>query len=100
MKRLSDHLTLYESEHQTAGCKLTHMFGVPMIAAVPFVIVGHPALGIVLLLLGCLLQYAGHRVFERNRPLLAKNPFDPLTYAAALVFVTQEWFGPLTGRGI
>lgn len=40
---------------------------------------------------GWALQFIGHFVFEKNRPMLFKDPKDPLTYCSALIFVSQEW---------
>jgi hypothetical protein len=36
-------------------------------------------------------------VFEKNKPMLFKDPKDPLTYCSALIFVAQEWLSLLNG---
>lgn len=98
MEAFQAHMDLYRREHRTLGCKITHMIGVPMIvASLPALLVDWP-LSIALFVIGWILQFAGHYVFEHNRPVLLANPKNPLTYFAAIVFVTDEYKRLLTGR--
>lgn len=92
------HMELYRREHRTLGCKVTHMFGVPMIvASIPTAFFNLPtAAG--LFTGGWALQFIGHYVFEKNRPVFLGNVLDPFTYAAAIVFVSEEWGKLLTGK--
>jgi uncharacterized membrane protein YGL010W len=98
MDNLQAHMELYRSQHRTLGCKITHMFGVPMIvASLPMVFFNWPAAA-GLFGLGWVLQFLGHGVFEKNRPVVLNNPLDPLTYIVAVIFVTEEWVKLLTGK--
>jgi uncharacterized membrane protein YGL010W len=76
------------------------MIGIPLIAASPLVGVFHWQTALAIFVVGWAFQLAGHRFFEHNRPVLAADPKNPLTYVAALVFVVQEWSRVLTGRGL
>jgi uncharacterized membrane protein YGL010W len=87
----------YRAHHRTVGCKITHLFGVPMIALSLPVLLFNRKLGAGLFLGGWALQFIGHFVFEKNRPMLFKDPTDPLTYCSALIFVAQEWLHLLRG---
>lgn len=140
-----DYLSKYRTGHQTIGCRITHMIGVPMIMAsiIAFALYVIPALqataliakyafsqsdpaifhflfaialpntlpdvltspiaitnlaaGIALFSVGWLLQFAGHVLFEKNSPLFLSNPFNPLSYTTAVIFIAQE-FGQLLTR--
>ncbi len=85
-----EHLHHYHSEHSTLGCKLTHMIGIPLIAMSFFVLPFSRKAFLRMQVGGWLLQFIGHFVFEKNKPVfMQKN--TPLTLGTALVFCTQEW---------
>ncbi len=76
------------------------MLGVPMIMAVlPMLLISWPA-SVVLFIVGWILQFVGHYVFEHNTPVLLANPKNPLTYFAAIAFVADEYRRLLTGRSL
>lgn len=81
----------YESNHTTPGCRITHMFGVPMIIlSVPVFFFNRKG-GLTLLGIGWVLQFYGHLVFEKNSPVFLESPFNPNTYLSALSLVGDEW---------
>jgi len=43
---------------------------------------------------GWVLQFLGHIMFEKNSPLFLSNPFNPLSYTTAVLFIAEE-FGRL-----
>jgi uncharacterized membrane protein YGL010W len=94
---LREHQEHYRAHHRTVGCKLTHLFGVPMIALSIPALLFNRKLSASLFFTGWALQFIGHFVFEKNKPMLFKDPKDPLTYCSALIFVTQEWLSLLNG---
>lgn len=98
MDKFQQHMELYRREHQSLGCKITHMFGVPMIAASIPTLLFDWQWSIPLFSVGWALQFAGHFVFEKNKPLVLADPKNPLTYLSALVFVSEEWTKVLTGK--
>ena len=85
-----DRLKFYRSQHKTVGCKITHMVGVPMIALSFPIALFNKRLAAQFQTIGWILQFAGHYIFEHNNPVFL-NEKDPLTAAAALVFVADEW---------
>lgn len=94
---LREHQAHYRAHHRTVGCKITHLFGVPMIALSIPALLFNRRLSASLFFTGWALQFIGHFVFEKNRPMLFKDPKDPLTYCSALIFVTQEWLNLFKG---
>jgi uncharacterized membrane protein YGL010W len=98
MTTFEAHMAHYRAEHRSLGCKISHMIGVPLIVASLGVLLIHWPMAIGMFVVGWTFQLAGHRYFERNRPVLAADPKNPLTYLAAVVFVSQEWATVLTGR--
>lgn len=95
-----DHQAHYRAHHRTVGCKITHLFGVPMIfLSLPAFFLNRKVCA-GLFVTGWALQFIGHFVFEKNRPMLFKDPKDPLTYFSALIFVTEEWVNLLTRGGL
>jgi uncharacterized membrane protein YGL010W len=98
MDPFEQHMKLYRHEHRTLGCKITHMFGVPMIVASLPTVFFDWQVAVLLFVVGWILQFAGHFVFEKNRPLVMANPKNPMTYLAAVVFVAEEWSKLLTGK--
>jgi uncharacterized membrane protein YGL010W len=99
MSPLRAHMAHYRAEHRTAGCKISHMFGIPAIVASLPMLGWDWRVGLALFIAGWTLQFTGHRFFERNKPVLMANPKNPLTYLSALIFVGEEWCQLLTGRG-
>ncbi len=85
-----EHLSHYNSEHSSLGCKLTHMIGIPMIA-MSFLILPFSRKAFYRLQAGgWILQFIGHFVFEKNKPVFMRKN-TPLTIGTALVFCTKEW---------
>jgi uncharacterized membrane protein YGL010W len=98
MQTFQEHMQYYRAQHTTLGCKVTHMFGVPIIAAsVPMLFLNWQAAA-GMFAGGWALQFIGHYVFEKNNPVFLDDVKDPHTYAAALVFVSEEWAKVLTGK--
>lgn len=85
-----ERMKFYRSQHTTVGCKITHMVGVPMIALSFPIALFNRRLAAQFQTVGWMLQFAGHYVFEHNKPVLFEA-CDPLTAAVALVFVADEW---------
>lgn len=100
MRSFQAHMELYRAEHRTIGCKISHLIGVPLIVASFPALIFNWRWAIALFVIGWIFQFAGHRFFEKNRPVLMADPANPLTYFAAIVFVVQEWIGLLMGRGL
>lgn len=100
MRSFQEHMELYRAEHRTIGCKVSHLIGVPMIVASFPMLFFHWRWAIALFVIGWIFQLAGHKYFEKNRPVLAADPANPRTYFAAIIFVAQEWASLLTGRGL
>jgi len=98
MNSFQTHMAHYRAEHRTLGCKITHMIGVPMITAAFPVLFFNWRWAVALFVIGWVFQFAGHRFFEHNRPVLMADLSNPLTYFSALVFVAQEWAQVLRGR--
>lgn len=90
------HRKIYRDSHQTIGCKITHMFGVPIIMASLVMLFFNWPLALGMFVGGWFLQFIGHFVFEKNRPVLFSDPKNPLTYFYAMVFVLEEWWQLLT----
>ncbi len=89
----------YESRHRTVGCKVTHMFGIPMIAVSFLVLPFSRKAFAQLQFWGWILQLVGHIVFEHNRPVLLEVR-SPYTAISALVFVYKEWQRALERRSL
>ena len=66
------------------------MVGVPLLALSFPVALFNRRLAAQLQAVGWILQLTGHYVFEHNKPVFMEAA-DPLTAAAALVFVADEW---------
>lgn len=91
------YLHQYRVAHETVGCRITHMFGVPMLVASLFVAFHDLLLAAQLASGGWFLQSYGHFRFEKNKPMLVEA-FHIYTVLAALVFVTLEWLEVLNPR--
>ena len=96
--QLDAEIDYYKSQHTTKGCKVTHLFGVPMIAlAVPFIFINFRR-AVTLFVAGWVLQFIGHFVFEKNKPVIISEATNPLVPLAALIVVGQLWARVLTGQ--
>jgi uncharacterized membrane protein YGL010W len=90
-------LAYYQSQHRTVGCKVTHMIGIPIIAlSIPMFLIKRK-LAMQMHLIGWVLQFIGHYVYEHNKPVLLETK-DPLMVLAALQFCRDEWVRALKGR--
>ena len=92
-------LSEYKSQHQTAGCIVTHMFGVPMIAiSFPLALI-NARKSLTCFVFGWALQLIGHYYFEKNKPVLftksGKNCWVPIV---AFFMVAKYWRAALTGN--
>lgn len=83
-------LHYYRSQHRTKGCKITHMIGVPLIAASMLALPFNKRLSRNLNLSGWALQLIGHFVFEHNKPVTLEVR-SPFMFASALVFTYDQW---------
>ncbi len=97
-KGFAEQREIYQHNHKTLGCRIAHMFGIPMIAlSIPVLIFAWQwALG--LFVVGWILQFLGHFVFEGNRPVLGSKGGSRFTIVYAVIFVAEEWRNLLTGR--
>jgi uncharacterized membrane protein YGL010W len=93
-------IEFYRSQHRTKGCELCHLIGVPLIAASIFTLPFNFRGGLKLFTLGWGLQFIGHFVFEKNKPVLFSEARDPLTVLAALIYVSDGWSRLLSGRSL
>lgn len=90
------HRQNYRDNHRTIGCKVTHMFGIPIIFVSLIVLFFSWKLGLGMFVGGWILQFIGHYVFEGNRPVLFGSPLNPIIYIYALVFALEEWVQLIT----
>jgi uncharacterized membrane protein YGL010W len=66
-------LAYYRTQHQSRGVRATHLVGIPTIVlSFPLLIV-RPLVGLSMLVGGWVIQVAGHRVFEGNKPATTKG---------------------------
>jgi uncharacterized membrane protein YGL010W len=85
---LREYIAVYQKEHTTLGNKLTHMVGIPMIVASLPATVVNPILGGSMFVGGWALQFAGHYVFEKNKPAFYSDAYYLLV---GPVWVAAEW---------
>lgn len=98
MDSFQKHLQFYRQSHSTPGCKLTHMFGIPIIVASLPMLIFNWQLGLGMFFIGWALQFVGHYVFQKNHPAFVQVPRDPKAYTVALLFVAEEWCRLATGK--
>ncbi|HEY9791000.1 MAG TPA: DUF962 domain-containing protein [Candidatus Obscuribacterales bacterium] len=98
METFEEHMQFYREQHSSLGCKITHMFGVPLIAASIPVAIFNWRLGAAMFGGGWVLQFIGHYAFQKNNPVFLEDPKNPWTYCSALVFVGEEWTKLLSGK--
>ncbi len=87
-RSLREYIAIYKDEHKTLGNKLTHMVGIPMIVASGPVTLVNPIAGGGMFVAGWALQFAGHYVFEKNKPAFFGDPYYLLVGPA---WVAAEW---------
>ncbi len=92
-------LSEYKSQHQTAGCIITHMVGVPLLAlSLPLALLNLRK-SLACFVFGWALQLVGHYYFEKNSPVLftksGKSLWVPIV---ALYMVGTYWRAVLTGN--
>lgn len=85
----------YRSQQLSRGVTITHMIGVPVIAAGIPLLVAKPRVGAPMFVGGWLLQIAGHRLFEHNLPSTHKGW---ITYQLTGVIHVCEQYGELLTR--
>lgn len=99
VKPFKTSLAFYRTRHRTPGCKLTHMFGVPMLALALATFGLSKKISAVCLLGGVALQFLGHHVFEKNEPTLIET-HDLTSIPASIVFVACEWLDVINGEWV
>ena len=87
----------YQSQHQSLGCKLTHLFGVPLITISFPVLFLDWKLALLLFSAGWLMQFAGHYLFEKNTPIVLTERRSLATLYAALHFALRGWLDIFCG---
>jgi uncharacterized membrane protein YGL010W len=87
-KSLRQYLEDYANGHRQTGTRLTHLVGIPMIVASLPICPFNPLLAGALFTGGWALQVIGHRVFEKNNPLLLD---DPLNMLIGAIWAAREW---------
>lgn len=81
----------YQSQHQSLGCKLTHLFGIPLITFSLPALFFDWKLALLLFSAGWSLQFAGHYLFEKNTPIVLTDKRDLATLLAALYYALRGW---------
>jgi uncharacterized membrane protein YGL010W len=100
MLDFEEQLDYYRSQHSTVGCKITHMFGVPLIAASLLLVLVGSKLASKCFIAGLALQFIGHYCFEKNRPVFLQEASNPMILASALIFAAEHWVQLLSGHGL
>ena len=91
-------MAYYRSQHTTRGIRLTHLVGIPGVAASLPLIAFRPRVGIPLFIGSWALQVAGQVIFEKKSPALTKGF---LTYqACGLAFWCEEMADLVAGKGL
>ena len=80
----------YLTAHRSKGCRISHLFGVPMCLLGAALLFIRPKAAPGILLFGYLFQILGHKVFEKNNPVLLTSR-DPLIIPIAAVMVARDW---------
>lgn len=89
---------VYDAQHETLGCKVTHMIGIPLMLLAPVVAVFMWKLGLIVMAAGIGLQFIGHLVHEQNFPALI-NSDDPLRTIEIGVKKCAQWWKQLLTTG-
>ena len=85
------HWQYYQSQHQTLGCKLTHLFGIPLIISSFPLLLMDWRMAALTFALGWTLQLVGHYVFEKTTPVLFTDRKAISTISVALSFALKGW---------
>lgn len=80
----------YIQAHRTVGCRVTHLFGVPICLGAALALPFRPRVGLVILGFGYIFQIVGHRIFEKNQPVLLTTR-DPRIILMAAIMITRDW---------
>ena len=89
-------MAYYRSQHTSKGIRVTHLVGIPAVAASLPLVAARPRVGLPLFLAGWTLQVLGHKVFEKNNPALSKGFF---TYQfCGLAFWCEEMADLVSGQ--
>lgn len=99
LRTLTEAVAFYRTRHRTPGCKITHMVGIPLLVAAPFVFAIDKRNGVLCGITGFLCQLFGHFFFEKNVPTIVETR-DPMIIPAAIVFTAQEWRDVIQGNWI
>ena len=92
-------LAYYKSQHQTRGCKITHMLGVPLILLSFLMLLRNGKASAKLQFGGWVLQLMGHYLFEHNKPVCLEVR-NPSMMVSAVVFVFEQWKKVFTGKAL
>lgn len=77
------------------------MIGVPLIlASLPAYLIAGFLAAFVCFVAGWIFQLAGHALFENNKPVFLSTPGNLFTFPYAVIFVAEEWWRLLSGRGL
>lgn len=92
-------LAFYRTRHRSPGCRITHLFGVPLIGAGIMTLFFPSLRRSSLTFFGCgvFLQLLGHYAFEKNEPTL-RETHDLMSIPASLLFVFELWKEVLSGE--
>ena len=79
-KSFADFYPYYLKEHSNLLCRRLHFFGTAAVISllILFFFTGNPMILILLPVLGYGFAWAGHILFEKNRPATFKHPFYSL----------------------
>ena len=91
----SKKMAYYRTQHTSRGTRITHMIGIPVIAAGIPLLAAKPRVGLPMFVGGWILQIAGHRIFEHNLPSTHKGW---ITYQLTGVIHVCEQYGELLAR--
>jgi uncharacterized membrane protein YGL010W len=69
----ADKMAYYRAQHQTPGVRATHLVGIPVLVLSLPLLIAEPIIGVPMFVGGWLIQVAGHRFFERNKPALTRG---------------------------
>jgi hypothetical protein len=81
----------YKFQHSTRGCRITHMFGVPLILLSIPTAFASAKLASAMVTLGWFLQLGGHIVYEQNFPSVVNTRSLSWTLLAAVKSAACDW---------
>lgn len=95
---LDDEMENYKNQHKKGLTRLTHLFGIPIVA-LSVVNIMNPPVALSFFLIGWGLQILGHKVFEGNDPVIFQDPKNsPKTMLVSLIFAFNEWKEVFKGK--